>query len=371
MSKRSHRASFGGGVKPACREAFRGITPNKKFAFTLAEVLITLGVIGVVAALTMPTLLKNIAERSNSEAQANLAQKITKSMDLMRADGGLERTYNSTDEFVDEFSKYIKISTRCDADHIADCWPTKTVTTSDGKTYDVSKAKTGKNLNLKDNKSNNVGIILADGATLILTYNPNAGIIGDGDTVTPSFADLPIGFGRTKKFAYTTSVTDPIDFVMDVNGFKGPNSEARNGKQYDIRSFKVAKFSKGCAGNEIKGFGCVYQLPSYSPIKAGSEEMDKWDPNWNKTEYASRDNYWAGAKKACDDIGMSLPDKSKLQSLYQASQKDSSLGLPTSGWFWSSSEHDANSAYGVRFYNGFTSYYFKNNSNGKVLCVGD
>ena len=85
----------------------------------------------------MPTLLKNIAERSNSEAQANLAQKITKSMDLMRADGGLERTYNSTDEFVDEFSKYIKISTRCDADHIADCWPTKTVTTTDGKTYDV------------------------------------------------------------------------------------------------------------------------------------------------------------------------------------------------------------------------------------------
>ena len=348
------------------------MTPNKKFAFTLAEVLITLGVIGVVAALTMPTLLKNIAERSNSEAQANLAQKITKSMDLMRADGGLERTYNSTDEFVDEFSKYIKISTRCDADHIADCWPTKTVTTSDGKTFDVSKAKTGKNLNLKDNKSNNVGIILADGATLILTYNPNAGIIGDGDTVTPSFADLPIGFGRTKKFAYTTSVTDSIDFVMDVNGFKGPNSEARNGKQYDIRSFKVAKFSKGCAGNEIKGIGCVYQLPSYSPIKGGSEEMKKWDPNWTTEKagsWASRDNYWAGAKKACDDIGMSLPDKSKLKSLYEASKKDSSLGLPI-GNFWSSSEYNAYYAWAVAFTSGST-YPSKDSSYIKVLCVGD
>ena len=319
----------------------------------------------------MPTLLKNIAERSNSEAQANLAQKITKSMDLMRADGGLERTYNSTDEFVDEFSKYIKISTRCDADHIADCWPTKTVTTTDGETYDVSKAKTGKNLNLKDNKSNNVGIILADGATLILTYNPNAGIIGDGDTVTPSFADLPIGFGRTKKFAYTTSVTDPIDFVMDVNGFKGPNSEARNGKQYDIRSFKVAKFSKGCAGNDINGIGCVYQLSSFSPIKAGSDEMDKYDPKWNTTSWKGYDNYWAGAKKACDDIGMSLPDKSKLESLYQASQKDSSLGLPTTGWFWSSSEYDASYASHVHFATGNTSRYNKANSTNRVLCVGD
>ena len=357
---------------------YQPIDFKKKAAFTLAEVLITLGVIGVVAALTMPTLLKNIAERSNSEAQANLAQKVTKSMDLMRADGGLERTYNSTDEFVDEFSKYIKISTRCDADHIADCWPTKTVTTTDGETYDVSKAKTGKNLNLKDNKSNNVGIILADGATLILTYNPNAGIIGDGDTVTPSFADLPIGFGRTKKFAYTTSVTDSIDFVMDVNGFKGPNSEARNGKQYDIRSFKVAKFSKGCAGNEIKGVGCVYQLPSFSPIKAGTDDMKKWDPNWTAEKlgrysyFASEDNYWAGAKKACNDIGMSLPDKSKLQSLAKKTTAEKEqLGLPTSGWFWSSSEYNVYCADIWNFALGFTNYYNKADSNGKVLCVGD
>ena len=348
----------------------------------MAEVLITLGVIGVVAALTMPTLLKNIAERSNSEAQANLAQKITKSMDLMRADGGLERTYNSTDEFVDEFSKYIKISTRCDADHIADCWPTKTVTTTDGETYDVSKAKTGKNLNLKDNKSNNVGIILADGATLILTYNPNAGIIGDGDTVTPSFADLPIGFGRTKKFAYTTSVTDPIDFVMDVNGFKGPNSEARNGKQYDIRSFKVARFSKGCAGNDINGIGCVYQLPSYSPIKAGTDDMKKWDPNWTAEKagsHAGKDNYWAGAKKACDDIGMSLPDKSKLESLAKKTTAEKEqLGLPTSGSFWSSSEYDVNTyAYAMYFSQpkyvpaNYPYSEFKANGGDKVLCVGD
>ena len=352
---------------------YQPIDFKKKAAFTLAEVLITLGVIGVVAALTMPTLLKNIAERSNSEAQANLAQKITKSMDLMRADGGLERTYNSTDEFVDEFSKYIKISTRCDADHIADCWPTKTVTTTDGETYDVSKAKTGKNLNLKDNKSNNVGIILADGATLILTYNPNAGIIGDGDTVTPSFADLPIGFGRTKKFAYTTSVTSSIDFVMDVNGFKGPNSEARNGKQYDIRSFKVARFSKGCAGVDVSNIGCVYQLPSYSPIEVDSDEMKKWDPRWaNEISGRYYDNYWAGAKKACYDIGMRLPDDSKLESLAKKTTAEKEqLGLPTSGWFWSSSEIGAVDVQSSNFDNGGLNFISKNDSSIKVLCVGD
>ena len=72
---------------------------------------------------------------------------------------------------------------------------------------------------------------------------------------------------------------------MDVNGFKGPNSEARNGKQYDIRSFKVAKFSKGCAGNNINGLGCVYQLPSYSPLKHYKEENKKCDPKYATGEF--------------------------------------------------------------------------------------
>ena len=103
--------------------------------------------------------------------------------------------------------------------------------------------------------------------------------------------------------------------------------------------------------------------------------MKKWDPNWTAEKvygYASYDNYWAGAKKACDDIGMSLPDKSKLQSLYQAGQKDSSLGLPTSGWwFWSSSENGARNAYLVTFGNGYTYRDTKNTSGYNVLCVGD
>ena len=160
---------------------------------------------------------------------------------------------------------------------------------------------------------------------------------------------------------------------MDVNGFKGPNSEARNGKQYDIRSFKVAKFSTGCAGVEVPNIGCVYELPSFSPIKAGSEEMDKWDPNWNNSSFKGYDNYWAGAKKACDDIGMSLPDKSKLKSIYQAGKKDSSLGLPT-GWiyFWSSSENSVYNAYYMDFSYGLTNYYAsKYLPSYKVLCVGD
>ena len=101
--------------------------------------------------------------------------------------------------------------------------------------------------------------------------------------------------------------------------------------------------------------------------------MKKWDPNWTTQKvgsWASDDNYWAGAKKACDDIGMSLPDISKLKSIRAAGMKDSSLGLPDD-WFWSSSENDAYYAYSVYFDDGDTYYSYKDHSSLKVLCVGD
>ena len=56
---------------------FRGMTNvlKKKAAFTLAEVLITLGIIGIVAAMTLPTLLSNVQDKileSESKKAANI-----------------------------------------------------------------------------------------------------------------------------------------------------------------------------------------------------------------------------------------------------------------------------------------------------------
>ena len=99
--------------------------------------------------------------------------------------------------------------------------------------------------------------------------------------------------------------------------------------------------------------------------------MKKWDPKYDAGRYPN-DNYWAGAKKACDDIGMSLPDESKLKSLAKKTTAEKEqLGLPTSGWFWSSSEGGAGSAYLVRFSSGLAYGGSKHDSTYRVLCVGD
>ena len=69
---------------------------------------------------------------------------------------------------------------------------------------------------------------------------------------------------------------------------------------------------------------------------------------------------------------MSLPDRSKLQSLAKKTTAEKEqLGLPTNGYFWSSSVYSAVSASNVSFTYGSSGHDDKYDSGNKVLCVGD
>ena len=333
------------------------IIKTKKMAFTLAEVLITLGVIGVVAAITLPSFMENVTERINSERQANIAQKITQAMEQMRAHGLLNTQYASTDAFVDELQKYLKVAKRCSASNIADCWPTDKVTMSDGEELEVSKAKTGKNLSLST-ETNNVGLILADGASIILNYNPATDPIDVGDrvmSVPEEGKSLPVGNGKSKLFPYTTTVTNGIDFVMDVNGGKKPNSEVE-GRARDIRSFKSAQFSKGgpdCSVYNASSFyvediGCVYKL----------------DKNYT----CPNNNCWNGAQQACSAIGMQMVNRTKAKALYdkkneyQDIPQDDSYMVDLDSWHpvMFNFRNGSNSTNGT--------YYVNNGTKYNALC---
>ena len=310
-------------------------------------------------------LMESVTERRNSERHANIAYKVTQAMELMKAHGELSGTYPTTEAFVDELQKYLKISKRCDSNHIAECWPTDKVIDGDGNEFEVSKAKTGKNLSLTTN-TNNVGLILADGTPLILNYNPDADRIDEGTAVTAVYKSLPVGGGKSKDFAFTSTVTNSIDFVTDVNGSHGPNKETANNKYNDIRNLTIAKFTKGCAGTDIPGIGCVVNIgTSYDGAAPGSAGQLQYDPNW-PSELSSYTDYWAGAKAKCVSMGMTLPDFGTLWSIYN--QKGNYDTLPQSGWFWSSSETSTDTAWGVDFGNGSIGTLTKYFQNG-VLCV--
>lgn len=100
----------------------------KRFGFTLAEVLITLGIIGVVAALTIPALLNNIQDAQYKMAYKKAYSMASQAWASAYGDGDLDiRTsagqdianYNNFNKFMAKF-KILKTCTT-DATFI-DCW---------------------------------------------------------------------------------------------------------------------------------------------------------------------------------------------------------------------------------------------------------
>ena len=340
-----------------------------QYAFTLAEVMIVLAIIGIVAAIVLPSFMQDMAERINSHRQANIAQKITKSVELMVVNGDYQGIYN-TEQFVDKLSKYLKIAKRCDSEHIADCWPTSKIKTSKGEEYSVENARTSKDLHIiSGNTTDNVGLILADGATLIMTFNPNAAAPSAEGGFVPSKMELPVGGGKTEGFAYTSNATNAIDFVMDVNGATGPNQEAGEDNYYDIRSFKVASFSNNyvCSKDQKIDGMCIKDLKTkYSAINCKLSENAKYcSPNPNFSV-----DYWAGAKKACDDIGMELPDYGTLLSIWK--NYSGHERVPAEGNYWTTrllDNGDTRYSYCINMSNGSSNYYARNGFYANVLCI--
>lgn len=93
-----------------------GILPIKaKFGFTLAEVLITLGIIGVVAAMTIPNLINNYkAHRLRSQflKSYSTVQQVLKQMEV--DDVSLDiSTYKENASFYKAFMKYLQAPFDC------------------------------------------------------------------------------------------------------------------------------------------------------------------------------------------------------------------------------------------------------------------
>ena len=63
---------------------------TKRFGFTLAEVLITLGIIGVVAAMTIPTLVKNYQKTAWVNQLKKSVSTIENGFSKMLADDGVD-----------------------------------------------------------------------------------------------------------------------------------------------------------------------------------------------------------------------------------------------------------------------------------------
>ena len=109
--------------------AYRKISGNKfchknrnMAAFTLAEVLITLGIIGVIAALTLPTVINNIGEKSNIVALKKFYAEFYNATNMIKTEYEdpsywklKDNNAQSADWVMDRYKEHLSIQRICGA----------------------------------------------------------------------------------------------------------------------------------------------------------------------------------------------------------------------------------------------------------------
>ena len=193
-------------------EKFRKSEIKTFKAMTLAEVLITLGIIGVVAALTLPTLINNY---QNTQYVTTLQKGYTEFNQVLKemsADAGCVNDLqcsglfaagtNST-TFGDEFVKHIKVAKNCKTAANQGCWSATT-----NVNYDGTSAT-----NMSFESDGNYTFITVDGMSVYIGAFGNNCTQG-GTTWT------------TGELGYMSQVCGIAR--LDVNGPKKPNNIGRD-----------------------------------------------------------------------------------------------------------------------------------------------
>jgi len=115
---------------------------RRKRGFTLAEVLITLGIVGMVAEMTIPTLMKNVQNEQYVISLKKSYTVVNSALKQIASDNGCVDDLtcvttlvndSSVDAFGDEFASYFNVVKNCGTTIDDGCFPARTNQSIDGR----------------------------------------------------------------------------------------------------------------------------------------------------------------------------------------------------------------------------------------------
>ena len=192
------------------------------YGFTLAEVLITLVIIGVIAAMTIPTLINKTNKQEYvsrlKKTYSTLAQATGK---IVAEEGSSVHWADTRAHILERYKKHLSGVKVCNVG--ADCFNGAGMKYLDTDTYDYA---------WQDVSS---GLMLADGTHLLFTVVVNG--------IDPPF---------------------PV-VIADINGNKGPNMYGRDGFWFRIKEYNIVPEGDGqsmCPGSYQgnRGKGCAARV---------------------------------------------------------------------------------------------------------------
>ncbi len=275
-------------------------------AFTLAEVLITLGIIGVVAALTVPTLIQNYNTKAWNTAAIVFEKKLEDSLKIMNSQSALVG-YATTEEFVEELSKHFKTNKICKNDELLNCFSDVVYwggAEADPEEVDVAIIKTSQNIGQTEWKTNIVGVQFASGVSALIAYNPTVECEQD-----PHSNQVDVN----KCFA----------ILYDTTSEKNPNTIGK-----DLRANRnVTDLGTGCV---FMLNGTCYTTTPFNPEPVTFAECQAMVASGlyglKTCEYEQ--DYWAGAVKACNGKN-NLPTLAQLAELSNYIYDTTDIGAQT------------------------------------------
>ena len=107
---------------------------NKKFAFTLSEVLVTMSIIGVISALTVPTLINSYQRKAYSVQLRKVVNDISNAVDMLITEEGKTK-FSATTEYanLDTFiTRRLKTIKTCSKDETNQCFASENYGTING-----------------------------------------------------------------------------------------------------------------------------------------------------------------------------------------------------------------------------------------------
>ena len=217
---------------------------GRSIAFTMAEILLSLTIIGVVAAITLPSLTGNINERTWNTQRKALYSRLSQAFSLIdnirgygklvtvkeKNEWGDDAEYdtgNAAETFLSGgLSKVLKLNNICDSTHISDCGMPDQIVDLVGSKVNVARSSEITRLSGLHNAYSYYGCAgfkidgdaaafeTANGESVMFWYNPLC-------------LDSNSAFKMVGGYVPATSAMC-ANFLYDLNGKKGPNTVGKD-----------------------------------------------------------------------------------------------------------------------------------------------
>ena len=288
----------------------------------MSEVLITLGIIGIVAALTMPALINNANDRKYRGARQKALATIGGAVRNITVTEGIGNATNAEDFVENHLRKQIQIVKTCKNNDLRSCGietDSKAITTLREPKTKITMPKKIGNLatgissgEATDGTSTSYGFVMSNGYSVNLFYNPNC--MSDSNENH---------YGQDRVC---------VNAIYDMNGLSQPNE----------------------VGKDI-GFVTVI----YPDIKVQAVAPEVYKQNAAGATFDK-------AAESCQAQGedLSVPNRDELLSMYYNMNL---LGIPA-GPYWSASEATAELGWRQSFGTGIRGRGTKSNGD-YVRCV--